>query len=181
MRCHFSFILWPHSLDNCLAVNNTTTPPLTKVSQQVRGHNVTPATRGTYGAHMKRTMREWSNSVCGALPLKPKPFSQLFSPSGQNISCMLIFTGQWWPHRAESVLAHSQEPETSLAHVSLGLKDAALDLSKCCHALFHCWTAPATVKRLYNQKQATQLLLITSEHPAKFHWSLIWTISAMKH
>lgn len=86
-------ILLPNSLDNRLAEDNTASPTLTKVACRVRGHVVTPAARGTYGVHMKRTMREWSNSVCGGLPLKPKPFSQLFSPWGQNISCMLIFTG----------------------------------------------------------------------------------------
>lgn len=118
-------------------VNNTASPSPTKVARRVRGHTVTPAARGTYGVHMKRTMREWRNSVCGALLLKPKPFSQLFSPSGQNISCMLIFTGQWWPHRAVSVLAHSQKLEISvlpLADVFLVLDDAALDsvCHECC-------------------------------------------------
>ncbi len=67
------------------------------------------------GGHMEFTWKgQWGSGaiqVCGALLLKPKPFSQLFSPSGQNISCMLIFTGQRWPHRAASVLAHSQKPE----------------------------------------------------------------------
>lgn len=127
----FSFILWPESLDNCPAVNNTTSPSPAKVSCRVRGHTVTPATRGTYGVYMKRTMREWSNSVCGALLLKPKPFSQLFSPSGQNISCMLISTGQWWPHRAASVLAHSQKLEikySSSCRCLFSLNDAALEL-----------------------------------------------------
>lgn len=63
------------------------------------------------GGHMEftwgRTMREWSNSVRGALLLKPKPFSQLFSPPGQNISCMLIF------HRAV-VASQSSERAGSL-------------------------------------------------------------------
>lgn len=87
-----SFILWPNSLDCCLAVNNTTSLSHKKVACRVGGRTVTPAARGTYGVHMKRTMREWSNAVRGALLLKPKkPFGRLFSPAGQNISCMLIF------------------------------------------------------------------------------------------
>lgn len=47
---------------------------------------------------------------------------QLFSPWGQNISCMLIFTGQWWPHRAASVLAHPQKTGIS----TLPLADVVL-------------------------------------------------------
>lgn len=38
-------------LDNCLAVNNTTSPSPTKVACRVRGHTVTPAARGTWSLH----------------------------------------------------------------------------------------------------------------------------------
>lgn len=81
----FSFILWPHSLDNCLAVNNTTSPSPTKVACRVRGHTVAAAARGTYGVHMKRTMREWSNAVGGALfPKSKSPLAISFHPQGRT-------------------------------------------------------------------------------------------------
>lgn len=46
-----------HSLDNWLAVNNTTSPTLAKVLYRVKGRMVTPATRGAYGVHTQKTKR----------------------------------------------------------------------------------------------------------------------------
>lgn len=84
-----SSFLQPPSLDNWLAVNNTTSPTLAKVLCRVKGHMVTPAARGTYGVHTQKTKRA---AIQAAEALPPNQ-SQLFSPLGRNISCMLIFTG----------------------------------------------------------------------------------------
>lgn len=48
---------------------------------------------------------------------KLKPFSQLFPPSGQNISCMLIFTGQRWPQSSECAGSLSK-PEMIALHLA---------------------------------------------------------------
>lgn len=77
---------------------------------------------------------------------KLKPFSQLFPPSGQNISCMLIFTGQRWPHRAVNVLAHSQSQKWLRFILQMSF------YTKWCHLGFLCCTCfvPSYLQFLQN-------------------------------
>ena len=94
-----------------LSVNNATSPSPAKVACRVRGHTATPAARGTYGVHMRRTMREWSNAACGARLLKTQrsPSADSFHPRGQDISCMQILF-----YRA-AVASQSSECASSLS------------------------------------------------------------------
>lgn len=126
----------------------------------------------------RRQWRSGAMQSAGPFNEKLKPFSQLFSPSGQNISCMLIFTGQRWPHRAVNVLAHSQSQKWLRFILQMSF------YTKWCHLGFLCCTCfvPSYLQFLQNGISFVQsslcpppegFLKIKSGNKSHFRWGHI--------